>query len=309
MSEERSVSARITVAIVLVAFVALAVRVAMTLETPPDPLEQKIAGAERYLYYVVTPKTGPVFELTGAEGAVRLVTHVVLPGDPGAAPGTTYDPAREVEYGVHLELERGTGATWKRDIFTRARQSKARRIPDHGGMWLDENTFTLDGVELSDDRLIIVPLPIDIPVGSTLRITLIGDVERGLLRAYAPTPRTDIERRVRDLLPVDRARIAEQLTYLPWDRIPSRELLSLRYIERRLSAEGKDSDDYETRTVYTTGFRLRYATLIERGTLIGPERAMAVNVVGPAKLDLTITRPIGTESPPGKLDVKLLGDA
>jgi hypothetical protein len=303
-SGERPLSAKITVAIVLVAFVALAVRVAQTLETPPDPLDQKLAGAEKYLYYVITPTAGPVFELTGEEQTVRLVTHAAMP--PVAGDG--YDPAVEVAYGVHVELDLGGGKAWKRDIYTRSRQSKGRRVPAHGGMWLDENAFTLEHTELSDDRLIVVPLPAGVPVGATMRVTLLGAVEQGLLRAYTPIPRPNVDRRMRDLLPVDRARRADQVSYLPWDRLAAEELLSSKYIERRLSAEGKDGDDYQTRTVYTTGFRLRYATLIERGTLVTPELAVAINVVGPTKLDLTITRPLGYQPVEGKLDIKLVGE-
>ncbi|MBA3501284.1 MAG: hypothetical protein H0T65_12980, partial [Deltaproteobacteria bacterium] len=42
--------ARATLVIVLAGFVALAARVAISL-ADPDLLEQKIAGAERYIYY------------------------------------------------------------------------------------------------------------------------------------------------------------------------------------------------------------------------------------------------------------------
>src|SRR5262245_40618918 len=127
----RPLGAKIVLAVVLVGFVALAVRVAMTLERPPNALAQRLAGAERYLYYRITASSGPLFELDGGEATVRLVTHAVIPGAAGAG----YDPAREVDYGVRLALDLGGGNTWTRDIYTRARQSKARRVAEHGGVW------------------------------------------------------------------------------------------------------------------------------------------------------------------------------
>lgn len=303
-SNARSLAAPIALVVVLLGFAALAVRVAMTLEQPPDALEHKLTGAERYLYYRMTAKAGPVFELTGGEPTIRLVTHAVVPG------ADAYDPARELEYGVRIELALGGGRTWRRELWTRARQSKARRVADHGGMWLDENVFALDApIELTDDRLLVVPLPDTVPPGARLQVTLLGDLAEGYLRAYTPIVREDVAQRVRDLLPAQRGRIAEQISYLPWDRLANgAELWSLRFAERRLSAEGKDGEDYHTRILYTTEFRLRSTTLIERGQVITPEHALAINVVGPTTLSLAIGRPAALPATPGTLDLRWIGD-
>ncbi len=299
----RPLGAKIVLAVVLVGFVALAVRVAMTLERPPNALEQKLAGAERYLYYRITPGAGPVFELDGGEATLRLVTHAVIPA------GDRYDPARELDYGVRLAVDLGGGNTWTRDVFTRSRQSKARQSAEHGGAWLDENTFSLEpGLEVTDDRLLVVTLPPDVRAGARVRVTLLGDAAEGYLRAYTPIPRRDVDRKLREMPPAERGRRAERIGYLPWDRLPADELASLRYAERRLSAEGKEGVDYETRTLYTTEFRLRHTTVLERGLPVTPERAVAVNVVGPARLELAVARPVTGEAPAGTLTARLTGE-
>jgi len=295
--------ARLTLAAVLVGFVGLAARVVVSLAAP-DLLEQKLAGAERYLYYRVTRGSGPVFELTGDETSIRLVTHAVVP------PLFGYDPAREYEYGIHLTLDLGGGKKWERDVYTRSRQSKARRTSGTHPIWLDENTFAHEpGLELTDDRLLVITLPANVPVGATAKVTLVGDMQEGFVRAYSPAPRDNPLRFVRELPIEERSRIAEQTSYVPWDRLTSPEdLASVRFTERRLSAEGKEDVDYETRTLYTTGFRVRPMTTAERGLLVTAARGAAVNVVGPAKLDLAITRPAALEATVGALNVRLVGE-
>ena len=301
----RPLGAKIVLAVVIVGFVALAVRVAMTLDQPPDALEQKLAAAERYLYYRITPGTGPRFELDGSEATLRLVTHAVVPVPAAAA----YDPAWEIEYGVRIALDLGGGKTWTRDVFTKARRSKARRVAEHGGIWLDENTFSLEpGLELADDRLLVVALPAGVPAGATVGVTLIGDAADGYLRAYTPIPREDVERKLRELPPADRSRYAERVSYLPWDRLATADLTSLRFAERRLPAVGKEGVDYETRTFYTTEFRIRFETVLEQGTLVTPDHAVAVNVLGPARLELVVARPLAGEAPAGTLTAKLTGE-
>ncbi len=305
----RPLGAKLVLALVLVGFVALAARVAMTLDRPPNALDQKLAGAERYLYYRIAPGTGPVFELDGTEAVVRLVTHAAIPAAAGPAAAAAYDPARELDYGVRLALDTGGGQTWTRDVFTRARQSKARWIAAHGGVWLDENTFSLEReLEVTDDRLLVVSLPPGVPAGARLRVSLLGDAAEGFLRAYTPIPRADVDRKLRELPPADRGRLAERISYLPWDRLPAKGLASLRFAERRLSAEGKEGVDYETRTLYTTEFRLRYQTVLERGLPVAPDRAVAVNVIGPARLELAVARPLAGEAAGGTLTAWLVGE-
>ncbi|MBS1122645.1 MAG: hypothetical protein H6Q90_4873 [Deltaproteobacteria bacterium] len=302
-SGSRPILARLALGSVLVVFVALAIRIAMRLDQPLDLVEQKLAGAERYLYYRVTPETGPRFELDGDESQIRIVSHVVV------SPQGAYDPARELEYGVRIEVDLDDGRKWRRDVYTRSRQSKARWVPDHGGMMLDENTFSLERLELTDDRLLVVALPANLRPGTTLRVTLLGEPALGFVRVYTPIPRTNIEQHAHDLVPAERSRLAERIGYLPWDRVTGAlDLESLRFTERRLSADGEDGIDYETQTLYTTEFRLRYTNAVERGVLVTAEHGAAVNVVGPAHVDLDVARPTMFEVTSGKLDVRLVGE-
>ncbi|MBA3452737.1 MAG: hypothetical protein H0T42_06590 [Deltaproteobacteria bacterium] len=279
------------------AFAALALAVSKTVSQPPDVLERKVSDAERHLYYRITAAEGAVFVLTGDETSIRLIVHAVVPG---AASG--YDQAREIEYGVRVEMELD-GKPWHRDLHTRARQSKARWIPEHGGMWLDENTFSLErGLELSDDRHLIVVLPAGVSPGTRLKVTMLT-AEEGIVRGYAPLPRADIDHRLDAMRPVDRKRLAEQISYAPWDRLHVRELAVVRFAERRLSDDGHP----ETREVYTTGYRMRDVAMLEWGTVITAERGLAVNVVGPAQLELAVRR--ADPSPaPAQLVVTLLGE-
>lgn len=288
--------ARATLVIVLLGFVALAVRVAVSLGER-DLLEQKLAGGERYIYYRLAPTSGPKFELQPSDRSLRLVTHVVVP--PGA-----YDPEREVEYGVRVVVELATGKAWTRDIYTRSRQSKARW---NGAIWLDENTFVPDSSrQLTDDRLLVIALPSE---AASAKVTLLGDAREGYVRAYAPAPREDIGRRVRDLPDTERARIAALLGHLPWDRIAApAQLQALQFTERRLSAEGKDGIDYTTQPVFTTAFRLRDDAVLERGLLLTAARAAAINVVGPATIALAITRSAALPAAAGTLEIELVGE-
>jgi hypothetical protein len=294
----RPLAARITLGFVLLGFAAIAARVAVTLASPVDPLDQKLAAAQRYLYYQFTPDAGPTFLLTGTETEIHLVTHATMPA--GA-----FDPARELEYGARVEVDRGDGKPWVREIDTRARQSKARLT---GGLWLDENTFALDGKsELSDDRVLIVILPQGVAAGARLRVRLVGDAREAFLRAYTPTPRPDPERHVRELPGADRQRIADGTSYLPWDRLTAPdELASMRLQPHRLSAEGKEGQDYETRTLYTTGFRLPYSLVTERGIPVAPDHALAINVVGPARVTVIASKPF--QGKDGAVNVTLVGE-
>jgi hypothetical protein len=296
----RPLIAKITFGFVILGFAALAARVAVTLASPVDPLDQKIAGAQRYLYYQFTPTSGPSFVLVGNEGEIHLVSHVVMP------PGK-YDPTRELEYGARVEIDLGGGKTWTREIFTRTRQSKAREDAKRK-LWLDENTFSLErDIEISDDRVLIFQLPTEVSAGARMRVRLVGAAREGFLRAYTPIPRPDTERHVRELPGADRKRIAEGTSYVPWDRLTAPySLASMRFAPHRLSAEGKDGIDYETHTLYTSSFRLPYALVTVRGTPVAPDHAIAVNVVGPAQVLVNASPPI--EGGHGTVSVQLVGE-
>jgi hypothetical protein len=285
----------------IMVFAGLAVLVGFTVSLPPDVLERKVAAAERHLYYRITHTTGPVFELNGDETSLRLIVHAVVPG-------AVYDPARELELGVRVELLQGT--PWRRDLYTRARQSKARPMTEHG-LWLDENTFSLHrGIELTDDRQLVVPLPASVSAGTKVRVTLLGDVHEGIVRAYTPVVRSNVDRRVAAMRAVDREHVAAQLGVGPWDHVAAtRELASLRFAEHRLSAEGEEGKDYEIREVYTTGFRIRDDRVVESGVLIAEDRSAAINVIGPAELEVVAERVDPLDRAGASLVANLLGEA
>jgi hypothetical protein len=160
----------------------ITLRTLRAVEAPSDPAERKLAEAKRYLYYIVTRSEGPEFQLAGHERDLYIVSHGVLPGAP------PFDPARQLTYGLRLSALLDGKEVWARELYTRSRQSKARRA---GGVWLDEAAFSLErGVEVTDDRLLVARLPDDLPAGAVLRFRLAGDSDgEALVRVYERTPR------------------------------------------------------------------------------------------------------------------------
>jgi hypothetical protein len=283
----KRVFAPIVLALVLAGFGVLGWQVHSVLQDPIDPLEQKTAAAERYLYYRITQTKGPRFKLTGEEEVLRFVSHAVAPS------GLPYDPIFEVEYGLRFEIFAGGKSLWSHSIYTRSRQSKARPYLQ---TWLDENAFSLESkLELTDDRIMIVPMPPEIPAGAELQLTLIGATD-GAVRGYMQTARSELlkELRLEVMAPADRQRFAERSSFEPWDRLPEAARNAvLRSVQHRLSAMGKEDDDYETRVIYTSGFRLPPAPPIELvapGVMVSALRSAAVNVTGPAVLTLRANR-------------------
>ncbi|MEJ7599038.1 MAG: hypothetical protein WKG01_14110, partial [Kofleriaceae bacterium] len=285
---------------VIAGFVLLGWRVHNVLEEPIDPLEQKTAAAERYIYYRITQAKGPRFKLTGEEQVLRFVSHAVLPPGlpyasepPGEQVPLGYDPILEIEYGVQFEIFSGGKSVWSHRIYTRSRQSKAR--PQQRG-WLDENTFSLESkLELTDDRVMIVPMPPNIAAGAEMQLTLIGAAD-GAVRGYMQTARSELlkELRIEVMAPADRQRFAERSSFEPWDRLPEAARNAvLRSVQHRLSAMGKEDDDYEARVIYTSGFRLPPTPPVELtapGVMVTALRGGAVNVTGPAELTLRAAR-------------------
>jgi hypothetical protein len=274
-----------------VAIVLLSLRVVRALVAPPDLIEQKLVAAERYLFYRAFATRGPRFELGGDERTLRFVSHALLPAGAGA-----YDPARELVYGLHLEIVADGKPIWAHDVYARSRQSKAHRVPDHGGLWLDENAFSLEpGVEVTDDRQTIVELPASVPAGAELRVRVASGAQEALVRVYAEVERS---RRGRELLlrklsPGEREAIADRVSYVPWDRLAYGERLArLRWIEQRLPAAGKEAVDYQTRVLYFSGFRLVAPDdAPAHGVRVTAEHAAAYNVTGPTSLTLSLRRP------------------
>jgi hypothetical protein len=268
----------------LAALVALTWHVARTATAPPDPLERKLAEAKKFLYYVVTPASGPELALTG-ERDLHLVVHAVIPGAP------PFDPTRQLVFGLRLALLVGGDEIWSRDVYTRARQSKGTRA---AGLWLQENSFVLEpGVQITDDRLIAIHLPEEAVAGAVLRLRLVGDAAEGMVRVYQRTDRPEarLALRLRSLAPAQREALAEQLSFTPWDRLdPAERAARLRIQGTRMSALGRDGRDYRTRALYTTAFRLPVdEEAPAQGTLVTPTHPAAVNVVGPVEVTLRVT--------------------
>lgn len=292
-------------------FGGLAWKVARTLDAPPDPFEAKVAAAKRFLYYVVEPDSGPDFALTGKERVLHILSHAVLPP-------LAYDPARQVVYGFRLTLLSGGKETWRHDVYTRSRQSKSG-VSD--GRWLTENAFALDPrLQVGDDRTIVVRFPFPVGAGTRLRVRLLGEPREALVRLYAVEPRPRADLALSRLSPADREALTTQLSFTPWDRLDAGERLArLKTREVRIAAAGEEGADHRTRTLYFTGFRLPGAESVAAPPLlVTPARGLAVNVVGPGNLLLTLARAApgdaaaalavrslgeGEEPPPQALDV------
>jgi hypothetical protein len=292
---------------VLVGLAGLTLQIVRTLGTPPEALERKLTGAKKSLYYRVTASEGPELRLTGTERDLHFIAHAILPGAP------PYDPTRQLVYGLRLTLSSDEREVWRRDIYTRSRQSKGAPA---AGLWQEENAFTLEpGVQVTDDRLIAVHLPDGlVRPGLRLDVRLVGDAEEGLLRLYerVERPPARVELRLRSLAPVQREELAEQLSFTPWDRLDAAERNArLRLQGLRRSADGREGEDYATRTLYTTNFRVpidEQAPLA--GTLVTPARAAAINVVGPVDVTLSVTRApaVAPSVVPATLLVRSLGE-
>jgi hypothetical protein len=281
-------------------FGALAWQVARTLDAPPDPFEAKVAAAKRFLYYVVEPDSGPDFPLTGKERVLHLMSHAVVPP-------LAYDPARQVVYGFRLTLLSGGKETWRHDVYTRSRQSKSG-VAD--GRWLAENAFALDShLQVSDDRTIIVRFPFAVAAGSRLRVRLLGEPREALVRLYSVEPRPRANLALSSLSPADREALTVELSFTPWDRLDADERLArLKTRELRVSAEGEGGPDYRTRTLYYTGFRLPGAESVAAPPLlVTPARGMAVNVVGPGSVLVTLSRAAAGDAAAG-LTIRSLGE-
>jgi hypothetical protein len=272
---------------VLVAFLGaiglLLIQVTRVVNITPDALEGKVVRATRRLYYQVLANAGPRFDLAGVEGMLLVATHARLPPGP-------YDPMREIVYGLRLDVVAEQVVIWSQDFWIRARQSKAR-LQD--GVWLDENTFSLErDVEVTDERDLWLQLPPELPPKANLQLRLLGSVGEALVRVNAQEERSGDAKSLRlwQLTPTERETLAERLTYLPWDRLRSDErLMAVRYSANCLPAVGLNGVDYETRTLYFTGFRLPVPPTAT-GLVVGPARAAALNVQGPTALTLMVTQ-------------------
>lgn len=251
---------------------------------PPDPMTRKVDGAERLSYQVVTATQGPHFELIGNERIVKIISHAVLDS------GLEYDPRRVVSYGLHLQLTHQGRLLWQHDALIDSRQSKASRL---GDVWMQENAFTsrLD-MQLTDDRMLLVHLPEEVPTDSTLELTLLGEPEQALVRAYKLVERAD-DAQLRALRRLDesggKVRYARS-TYVPWSLLPEDDKLErLSHTYQRMTPMGEPGLDFQSQSVFYTGFRAPIETLDgDKGLALERHRALAFNVLGPTTLRLEL---------------------
>ncbi len=261
--------------------VALVVR---TSRAAVSQLERKYREADLVVYYRVFPHRGPRFRLSGAR-VVRLLTHAVLP------PHGAYDPLRTIDYGMRARVLADGHELWVRDIYVRSRQSKAWF---EDGVWLHENAFTLArDAELSDDRSLELELPDGLPADALLELSLIdGAAPEALLRVYQSSSRGAVKRELAlaAMSPTERSELVGGLSYTPWRQLRASEQLALvRTVWKRVPAHGAEGDDYETRKVFFSGFRVpMLAVAEESGFAIDRLHPAAIQVNGPGALTLEV---------------------
>ncbi|NVB42893.1 hypothetical protein G6O69_34045 [Pseudenhygromyxa sp. WMMC2535] len=301
------VIAIITLIVVAIFLLLLTSRRSTWSEDVRSPLSEKIAGADRISYYVLGEHTGPSFRLGPNERSLKLISHLMLPvNDLGVVGGKSqqgYAYARDAEYAYGIELSLETldgepfevgGQPWRRQINIRTRQSKDGG--DNFG-WRYENSFMLTPArEVTDDRLTRLSLPEAEGRDRILRMRLIpgkpADRVGGLIRLYVREERPVDDKTLRQLAldPGTGKALVDRVTYHDWEELSAAErAYKLRYIWRRLSAQGLPGVDYELRSVYETGFRLPRGTEAEVDYLpVTPTRWLAFNVTGPAELELDL---------------------
>ncbi|HVO29825.1 MAG TPA: hypothetical protein VMV18_03780, partial [bacterium] len=272
------------------------------------PVEEKLALADRVMYYAMDADRGPQFALSGKERALRLVTHVLL----GRGP---YDPRQQVVYGVRLRVRAPNGKEiFVRDLYVTSRVSKAGL---DGRLWRNENAFAVSGDELiTDARSFKVDLPDSLPLNAILDARLLGGPQRGIVKLYQLEPNGDTAREtaLSARQPAILAEEAARVTSDPLDTIPQIERLALAANDqKRIPAGGERDREYSVRQVFTTPYREDVAALIaDSGLDVDRAHAAAVTVRGPAALTLSTWRspldpqPVSAAAEPASLSVRAL---
>ncbi|HVH99634.1 MAG TPA: hypothetical protein VM869_13025 [Enhygromyxa sp.] len=296
--------ATMTMLLCLAALVALTLARARIAKHVRSPLSYKLADADRVAYYVVERDAGPSFRIGPGDRTLKLITHLLLPAT------TLYDPEQEFAYGLVVILRSLDGEEqWRHELNIRTRQSKSGG--DRFG-WRYENAFMLgDDRQLSDDRLTRVRLPAG-QQDRLLELRLIPNTPAtevsGLARVYVRRPRPADDQALRELsLAPEAAReLVDHLTWRDWDQLSEDERrVKLSHIWQRLAAEGEPGRDYHTLSIYETGFRLPRGTETdERRLEVDRWRSLAINVIGPAELELRV---LGNTGEAGALDIHRLG--
>ncbi|HLT39874.1 MAG TPA: hypothetical protein VK034_26520, partial [Enhygromyxa sp.] len=197
-------------------------------------------------------------------------------------------------YGVVVIVRSLAGdPLWRHEFNIRTRQSKSGG--DRFG-WRYENAFLLDDDrQLTDDRLTRVRLPgADQDRLVELRLipnTPATDVS-ALARVYVRRPRAVDDRKLRELsLAPEAAReLVDRLTWRDWHQLSEDERrVKLSQIWERLAAEGEPGLDYQTLSIYETGFRLPRGSKTDARRLeVDRWRSLAINLIGPAELELRV---------------------
>ncbi|MGE0547426.1 MAG: hypothetical protein AB7O24_25950 [Kofleriaceae bacterium] len=246
------------------------------LQHPPTQEDLKLHSADRVLGYRVHSNSGPRFLLDGGKLKLRMSSSALVSLVGG------YDPAIDFTYRIRLSISLHQKPLWQSDIAITSRQSKADLVD---GVWSQEGTWSQEGLQFTDERITIVDLP-EVPVDSILELRLVGDGE-AVVRAFLSNPR-DAAARERAALRWDdqlKAELLRSSTYVPWSLLePMEQDHRLRSRWQRLSALGEDGVDFQTRTVFFSGFRAPQFSGDAQGIELSRERAIAVNVLGPARL-------------------------
>lgn len=245
-----------------------------TLHREADPAVAKLQAADRIIGYQVFPDRGPSFHLQGTR--LKLVSNAVV---------DKYDPERVTSYGFRLTIRDGERELWHGDIYTQSRESKARW---DGTRWKDEAAWGVGSIELTDERVMIVELPVQ-PVTATLTLTLLGAPHEALIRMFRDSFRSEAEREVayRRLDASERNELMRSSTYIPWQLLSRQEQderLTHRWV--RMAALGDSGFDLTTRTIYVSDFRVPATTVFKEGIEIVRDHDIAINVHGPARLSL-----------------------
>jgi hypothetical protein len=267
-------------------------------------LDEKYSSAERLIFYRVSPGGTLRLQVPAGAEAVRVVSHLVLPD---AGP---WSPDRQHQYGLGVRLVSEEGALLAEGpLFTRTRQSKAEKW---GDSWLREAAFSATaGTQLGDEREFILRLPPEHQgERAALELRYPGTEGAVLLRVYAKFDRQTSALALRQATRLRQATArAERATFLWWDKLDeeARERL-LDETWERLDPRGDPGRDFATEAVYRTDFRLPYSEVTDAAReRLGAGRALALNVMGPARLDLWLWHDAaGTSSPPGPVALSTL---
>ncbi|HLL82554.1 MAG TPA: hypothetical protein VK420_07870, partial [Longimicrobium sp.] len=268
--------------VLVAALVALALGAFALLRVIQRPApDVGVTVARRELLYEVGPGARVGFALPAERSDLRISSHLVLDARAG------YDPARQYLYGLRVRVESPEGKElFRRELFFRARQSKAQRVGDR---WRYENAFVPGGdVQLADRESMELWLPSEPPPPrSVLWIEALGQERRVWLNVYRREPEAR-GRSPRELaLAAGEAR-ANRVTYTPWGELMAEGLAARWPAWEKLAPEGESGRDYEPRAMYFSGFVLRARQ--EAPIHLEPGRRATLTVGGPVALAVRLSR-------------------